>query len=124
MAAAVLASWMRPEPPLLLSAAGAAGWLGAAGWAALVARAGSLFPGVAFRHALDCGAAPGHALAGVRAGLPILVLDGAHPAWPAVAGAAAAAGVALWPARPAAIGIEGIDLRRPSGLARLRVLLA
>ncbi|WP_111398368.1 hypothetical protein [Humitalea rosea] len=123
-AAAVLVAWARAAPPLLLSPPGACAWLGPAGWLALIAQARALCPGVPFGHALDCGAAPGHALAALRAGVPILVLAGAHPAYPAVAGAAAEAGAVLLPAPPPAIVIDHLDLRRPAGRARLRVLLA
>lgn len=123
-AAAVLAAWARVAPPLLLSPPGACAWLGPAGWLALVARAERLSPGVPFGHALDCGAAPGHALAALRAGVPMLVLTGAHPAYAAVAGAAAEAGAVLLPAAPPAIVIAHLDLGRPAGRARLRVLLA
>lgn len=109
---------------LLLSPPGAAAWLGPRGWAALIAEAAARVPDAPHRHALDCGAAPGHALAGLRAGLPCLVLDGGHPAWPSVAAAAAESGALLLPVRPAALDIGGLDLRRAAARARLRDLLA
>jgi len=109
--------------PLLLSAPGAAGALGPRGWRALVARAARAVPGVAFEDALCCGAAPGHALAALRAGCRILVLADC-PGSAAVAGAAAEAGALLLPARPAALDLAGLDLRKPGGRARLSRWLA
>jgi hypothetical protein len=106
-------------PVLLLSAPGAAGFLGAAGWRALVARAESLVPGAPFEDALCCGDAPGLALAALRAGCGIVVLEGACPAFPAVAGAAAEAGATLLPARPPAFDLAGLDLLKPGGRAKL-----
>ena len=104
---------------LLLSAPGAAWFLGAAGWRALVARAESLVPGAACEDALCCGDAPGLALAALRAGCRIVVLEGACPAFPAVAGAAAELGAALLPARPPAFDLAGLDLRKAGGRAKL-----
>ncbi len=107
------------RPVLLLSAEGAAGFLGPRGWRALLARAAAVHPGVPFQDALCCGAAPGHALAALRAGCRILVLDGGAPGFAAVAGAAAEAGALLWPKRPPAFDPVGLDLRRPGPQARL-----
>jgi hypothetical protein len=112
------------RPVLLLSAPGAAGLLGPAGWRALVARAESQAPGASCADALCCGDAPGLALAALRAGCQILVLDGACPAFAAVAGAAAEAGVTLWPARPPAFDLAGLDLGRSGGRAKLAEWLA
>jgi hypothetical protein len=105
------------RPVLLLSAPGAAGVLGAGGWRALVARALDGAPGADALDALCCGCAPGHALAALRAGCRLLVLDGACPAFAAVAGAAAeagagraagpAAGARPWRGRPAPAGRRG-----------------
>ncbi|WP_372624162.1 hypothetical protein [Falsiroseomonas sp.] len=112
------------RPVLLLSAPGAAGMLGAPGWRALLARAAEAVPDACFADALCCGAAPGQALAALRAGCRILVLDGACPAFPAVAAASAAAGARLLPARPKALDAQELDLRRPAGQARLAHWLA
>lgn len=98
---------------LLLSAPGAAGFLGPAGWRALVA----LAPG--FPDALCCGDAGGDALAALHAGCRLLVLDPTCPAFAAVAGAAGEVGARLLPARPPALDLESIDLRRPTGVALL-----
>ena len=68
---------------------------------------------------LDCGAAPGHVLAALRAGLRVLVLDADVPAFATVAAVVAAAGGVLLPARPRALDLRGVDLRRPGGQAML-----
>jgi hypothetical protein len=102
------------RPVLLLSAPAAGGALGARGWRALVARAAAEVPGAPFADALCCGAAPGQALAALRQGCRILVLDGACAAFPAVAGAAAELGARVLPARPAALDPRGLDLRQPA----------
>lgn len=104
---------------LLLSAPGAAGALGPLGWRALAAAAGAACPGAPFDDALCCAAAPGQALAALRAGCAILVLEEACPAFAAIAGAAAEAGALLLPARPAALDLAGLDLRRAGARARL-----
>jgi hypothetical protein len=111
------------RPVLLLSAPGAGGWLGAAAWRALVAAASAEVPGAAAADALCCGAAPGHALAALRAGCRIVVLQGALPAFPAVAAAAAEIGAVAWPARPPALDLRELDLRRPGARAKLAAWL-
>ncbi|MDO9501923.1 hypothetical protein [Falsiroseomonas sp.] len=113
-----VAEWVPPGAALLLSAPGAAGFLGAHAWRALVA----LAPG--YPDALCCGDAAGDALAALREGCRLLVLDAACPAFTAVAGAAAEAGAVLLPARPAALELDVIDLRRPTGRSRLADWLA
>jgi hypothetical protein len=109
---------------VLLSAEGAAGFLGPRAWRALVGRAAVLAPGVAFDELLCCGDAPGHALAALREGCRALVLDGGSPAWPAVAAAAAECGARLLPARPSALDLRRLDLRRPTAAAILAQWLA
>jgi hypothetical protein len=104
-----------PGRVLLLSAEGAAGTIGPLAWLALMRAAGA----AASPHALCCGAAPGDALAALRAGCPMLVLAGTHPAFPAVLGAAAEAGARLLPARPPALDLRGLDMRRPGARAKL-----
>ena len=103
---------------LLLSAPGAAGFLGPRPWRALVASA------PAFPDALCCGDAAGDALAALREGCRILVLDQACPAFAQVAGAAAEAGAILLPARPPALDLAGLDLRRAGACAKLTAWLA
>jgi hypothetical protein len=83
----------------LLSMPGAAGFLGASGFAAVLREGGApLSQGV-----LDAGAAPGFAVAGLRAGFGAVVLDPGCAAFPALAAEAARRGVALWPARGEAV---------------------
>ena len=112
------------RPLLLLSAPGAAGILGAAGWRALVDAAARQAPGAVFADALCCADAPGLALAALRAGCRLLVLDGACAGFGQVAGAAAEIGAALLPARPAALDLGGLDLGTPHGAGRLAAWLA
>jgi len=100
---------------LLLSAPGAAGFLGAGGWRALVAAAARGAPEAPFRDALCCADAPGLALAALRGGCRMLVLDGACAAFGQVAGAASQLGATLLPARPAALDLSALDLAAPHG---------
>ena len=102
------------RPVTLLSAPGVAGYLGVAGFAALLA------PHQAMPHAiLDAAAAPGHALAALRAGFPAVVLDPACPAFPAVAELARGLGARLLPTAPPALDLARVDLRKPQGIAHL-----
>ncbi|MFL1462144.1 hypothetical protein ACI6QG_08080 [Roseococcus sp. DSY-14] len=112
--AAVLALW--PEAAFL-SVPGAGAFLGAPGWRALVGEAAWL------RAVLDCGRAPGHALAALRLGARGLVLDPAVPGFAALAGLAGEAGCALLPARPPALDLAGVRLDTPRGRAFLRQAL-
>ena len=113
-----------PVGVMLLSAPGAGSFAGPAWFQALVAEAARRRPGVAFAAALDCADAPGAALAALRAGVRIVVLDGACPAFPAVAAAATEADARLLPARPAAFDLGRIDLGRRDECARLAAWLA
>ena len=122
-AAAALAA-AGPRGVLLLSAPGAAGFAGPAWFLALVAEAARLHPGVAHRAALDCADAAGTALAALRAGARLIVLDGACPAFGAVAGAADELGAEVWPTRPVSLDLGRLDLRRRADLARLSAWLA
>jgi hypothetical protein len=109
---------------LLLSAPGAAGFLGAAGWRALLVAAAAAAPGLPFDSALCCADAPGLALAALRAGCRGLVLDATCPAFAQVAGAAADLGAVLLPARPAALDLGALDLGRAHGQRQLAAWLA
>lgn len=115
-----------PRGVLLLSAPGAAGSLGAAGFLALVARAVAAQAGPVPPHAaaLDCADAPGQALAALRAGVGLLVLDPRVPGYAAVAGAAAEVGARLLPARPPALDLLGLRLLHPAARTRLAAWLA
>lgn len=112
---------------LLLSAPAAAGNIGAAWFLALVAQAAAGLdadgerPMPAHWAALDCGNAPGFALAALRAGVRLLVLDPAVPAFAAVAAAAAEVGGEVWPERPPALDLGRLDLRRADGQGHRRL---
>ncbi|MBW8270055.1 hypothetical protein [Caldovatus aquaticus] len=121
-AAAALAA-AGPAGVTLLSARGAGAYLGPAVFLRLVARAAALNPGVPHLAVLDCADAPGFALAALRAGLRAVVLDPACPAFAAVAAAAAEAGARLLSARPEALDLGRLDLRRPGGRAQLAAWL-
>lgn len=109
---------------LLLSAPGAGGFAGAAWFLAMVRAAAARHPGIRHQAAIDCADAAGTALAAVRHGARTVVLDGACPAFAAVAAAAAEAGAVLLPARPPALDMGALDLGRRDDLAKLRAWLA
>jgi hypothetical protein len=111
-------------PVLLLSAPSAAGSLGPRGWRALVEAARAAAPDAALQDALCCGDLPGHALAALRSGCRMLVLDPACPAFAALRNAAAELGAVLLPERPPALDLHGLDLHKPGGQALLAQWLA
>lgn len=104
---------------VLLSAPCAATWPGPAGFAAVIRLARARHPGLPCRALLDCGAMPGPALRALREGWRELVLAETCPAFAQVAGAARMAGAVLHGRPPAALSLDGIDLRRPGGMAIL-----
>ncbi len=106
-----------PRGVLLLSAPGAVAGMGAAWFRALVLAAAASHPRVRWQAALDCGAAPGHVLGALRMGLRMLVLDPGVPAFAGLAALVAAEGGLLLPARPKALDLGRVDLRRPGGQA-------
>lgn len=67
------------EPCRLHSPPGAAGQHGVGWWLALVRILGEEFPGRPFEAVLDCGDAPGLALAAIRAGVPLVRVEGITP---------------------------------------------
>lgn len=102
------------RPIALLSAPGAAGYLGVAGFLALLAPSGAVGLGI-----LDAGDAPGHALAALRAGVPRVVLAPAVPAFAGLAQLAAGLGAALLPAAPPALDLARVDFGTPQGRMHL-----
>jgi hypothetical protein len=102
------------RPVALLSAPGVAGYLGVAGFLALLAPHDALPLAI-----LDAGAAPGHALAALRAGFPAVVLDPDCPAFPALAALAPGLSASLLAAAPPALDLGRVDLRKPQGLRHL-----
>ncbi len=61
--------------PILVTPENAASFYGAGYLGALQERARQEFPDVAFRLIVDCGDAPGHALACLRAGVKLISMD-------------------------------------------------
>lgn len=112
-----------PGGVALLSAEGAAGFLGPRAWRALVDAARAAHPAVPAPDLLCCGTAPGDALAALRAGCRGIVLDATAPAFAAIAGACAEAGATLLPGRPPAMEARSLDLRHPAGRSRLAAWL-
>jgi hypothetical protein len=102
------------RPIVLLSAPGAAGYLGVAGFVALLAPRGALGQGI-----LDAAAAPGHALAALRAGVPCVVLAPHLPAWGALAALAQGLGARLLAAAPPALDLARVDFHKPQGRVHL-----
>jgi hypothetical protein len=111
---------LRPGfPVVLLSAHAAAGYAGCLWWRELIAAARALHPATPALDILDCGAAPGHAMAALRVGQRLLLLDPACPAFAAVADAAATWGAHVLANRPPAL-----DLAERGAERRLRRWLA
>ena len=63
---------------------------------------------------------PGLALRALREGWRELILAETRPAFAQVAGAGQAVGAVLHGRAPEALSLDGIDLRRPGGMAILR----
>jgi hypothetical protein len=111
---------LRPGLPVtLLSAPGAALYAGALWWREVIAGARAACPAAAARDILDCADAPGRAMAALRAGQRLLVLDPHCPAFTAVCGAAASLGAVVLAQRPPAL-----DLAEPAAHRRLAPWLA
>ena len=98
----------------LLSAPGVAGYLGVAGFAALLQTHGAMARGI-----LDAGDAPGHALAAFRAGFAAVILSPALGAYEALAGLADGMGARLLPNAPPALDLARVDLRKAKGRLHL-----
>jgi hypothetical protein len=82
------------------------------------------FPDATVHAVLDCAAAPGAALAALRAGFKLVVFDLTHPAAASVLGAAAEAGAEVLGARPAALDLGTLDPRRRDDERRIAALFA
>jgi len=102
-----------PAGVLLLSAPGAAGVLGPAWFVAMV--------GSHAASALDCGDAPGHALAALRFGIRRIIL--ARPG-PALLSCATEMGAELMAERPPSLDLFDWNFDRPQARAALRSWLA
>ena len=111
---------LRPGAPVtLLSARGAARFAGCLWWRELVAAARAARPMTPVQDILDCADAPGQALAALRVGQRLLVLDAACPGFAAVQDAAATLGARVMPVPPPAL-----DLGDPAARRRLARWLA
>ena len=98
----------------MLSARGAALYAGCLWWRELIAAARAAHPATPAYDVLDCADAPGTAMAALRAGQRLLVLDAACPGFASVRGAAATLGTRVLPHAPPAL-----DLAEPGARRRL-----
>ncbi len=103
----------------LLSGIGAAVYGGVGWWRGLVSAACAHHPNTRVQDILDCANAPGAAMAALRGGQLLLVLDPACPAFAAVASAANRVGATVLAIRP-----PSLDLDRPGALRTLDAWLA
>lgn len=106
------------RPVALLSAPGAAGYIGVAGFRAILDAHGAFPLGI-----LDAADAPGHALAALKAGFAAVVLSPDVPAFPGIGRIAAAMGATLLQAPPPALDLARVDLGKPQGLRYLALWL-
>ncbi len=104
-----------PRGVVLLSAEAAAASLGPAWFRALVLAAAASHPSARWDAVLDCGAAPGLALAAWRCGFRAVVLDPGCAAHARLADLARRSGGVVLAARPVALDLARLDLRRPGG---------
>lgn len=102
------------RPVILLSAPGVAGYLGVAGFAALLTPHAAMAQGM-----LDAAAAPGHALAALRAGFRQVVLAPHVPGFAGLAALARDLDAQLLPAAPPALDLAAVDLRKLQGRRHL-----
>lgn len=109
---------------LLLSAPGAALNTGPGWFKAVLRQAADAHPGANFTAALDCAAAPGAALAALRAGFKLVIFDLGHPSAASVLGAAAEAGAEVLGTRPEALDLGALDPRRRDDERRIAALFA
>jgi hypothetical protein len=106
---------LRPGRPItLLSAPGAALFAGCMWWRGLIGQGLAEFPLAEPLDVLDCADAPGQAMAALRIGQRLLVLDAACPAFAAVNAAASMLGAMVLTFRPPAL-----DLAELGGARRL-----
>jgi len=103
----------------LLSADGAGVFAGSGWWRALIDAAMAVHPDTPCSDILDCGDAPGAAMAALRLGQRRLILSADCPAFAAVSAAAVACGAEVMAVRPAAL-----DLAQPGAEGFLKAYLA
>lgn len=105
---------VRPGLPVtLLSSRGAALFAGCLWWRALVEAVRAEFPAADLHDVLDCADAPGCAMAALRVGQRLLVLDPGCPAFEAVAACAAGLGATVLDRAPPSLdlGMAGAERR-------------
>jgi hypothetical protein len=102
------------RPVALLSAPGAAGYIGLAGFRAILDAHGAFALGI-----LDAADAPGHALAALKAGFAMVVLSREAPAFPDIGRIAAQMGATLLEAPPPALDLARVNLKKPQGRRHL-----
>ena len=112
------------RPLLLRSAPGAARNDGPGGFRHVLEQAAAAHPGAPFSAALDCAAAPGAALAALRAGFKLVIFDLGHPSGASVLGAAEEAGAEILGIRPEALDLGALDPRRRDDQATLAAYFA
>ena len=119
--AALAAAAANDEPVTLLSAPGAALYMGCGWWSALVEAARTAYPAVACVDILDCADGSGQAMAALRIGLTRLVLWPEAPGWEAVSTIAISrGGFVLASAPPVNLVVTPSRSARPGGPARTR----
>ena len=102
----------------LISGRGAGWYAGAPWWIAMIQAAREAC-GRHFADVLDCAEGPGAALAALRVGQRLIVLDGGCPAFARVAAIARGLSAEAWPTRPPCL-----DLDEPGAERRLSAWLA
>jgi hypothetical protein len=112
------------RPLLLLSAPGAALNAGPGWFRRVLEQAAAAHPGTPFSAALDCAAAPGAALAALRAGFKLVIFDLGHPSGASVLGAAEEAEAEILGIRPEALDLGTLDPRRRDDQATLGAYFA
>jgi len=105
--AALRAAAARGVPVTLYSGPGAAGYAGPAWFHELVAAAAAEQPAARVTAVLDCGDAPGHAMAALRAGLKAIRFDGDPAVAERIADLAARHGAVVAPAPEDALDLAG-----------------
>ncbi len=102
----------------VISAPNAADAAGPGWFEAVIAAARTRYPDVAVTAILDCGDAPGHALAAIRHGLKAIRYDG--PATAQIGDIAAQAGAVVFRERPASLDLYDTEVAGQDLLAACR----
>ena len=92
-------------PVTLISEQGAGLYGGAGWWRAVVAKARAIYPATPAQDVLDCADGSGQALAALRIGQQLLVLDRSAPGWEAVCAIAMERGGGVLSVRPLSLDL-------------------